>query len=189
MTTTQPQAGDELREILAEEAAKLGFYNLPATLSATPWRAIALAAMSRLQRASTAPVGAGGVETRKPLKLGFTPEWLRDKISSEERERLEAILDEVADVRNMLNGPLSSSDKHLALEKLNAVLRDGADLAQPAQGMVTEDKARIDWLQERVVDTIYLDDGNIIDVRGLDVRKAIDAKRAALTAAMEGRDG
>lgn len=37
------------------------------------------------------------------------------------------------------------------------------------------DKARLDWLQGRIVDTIYLDDGKIVDVRGLDLRKAIDA--------------
>lgn len=36
------------------------------------------------------------------------------------------------------------------------------------------DVARIEWLQEQIVDVIYLDDGRIIDVRGLDIRKAID---------------
>lgn len=33
----------------------------------------------------------------------------------------------------------------------------------------------LDYLQEEIVDTIYLDDGRIIDVRGLDVRAAIVA--------------
>lgn len=39
------------------------------------------------------------------------------------------------------------------------------------------DRARIDWLQGRVVDTIYLDDGKIVDVRGGDLRKALDAAK------------
>jgi hypothetical protein len=37
-----------------------------------------------------------------------------------------------------------------------------------------EDAVRIDWLQEQIVDVIYLDDGRIIDVRGLNLRKALD---------------
>ncbi len=35
------------------------------------------------------------------------------------------------------------------------------------------DKEMLDWLQERVVDTIYLHDGKIMDVRGGNVREAI----------------
>ena len=42
------------------------------------------------------------------------------------------------------------------------------------------DGARLDWLQEQIVDTIYLDDGQIIDVQGNNVRQAIDDKRMAL---------
>lgn len=38
----------------------------------------------------------------------------------------------------------------------------------------TGDTERLNWLQEKTVDTIYLDDGRIIDVRGNDVRAAID---------------
>lgn len=38
------------------------------------------------------------------------------------------------------------------------------------------DKARIDWLAEQPVDTLYLDDGRIIDIAGrIDLRDAIDA--------------
>ena len=51
-----------------------------------------------------------------------------------------------------------------------------ADLSQQDSGDA-EDAARIDWLQEEVVDTIYMDDHTIINVRGLDVRAAIDAAR------------
>lgn len=35
------------------------------------------------------------------------------------------------------------------------------------------DTAILDWLQETVVDTIYMDSGEVIDVRGMDVRKTI----------------
>lgn len=41
-----------------------------------------------------------------------------------------------------------------------------------------KDTERLDWLTEEVVNIIDLDDGRIIDVRGLSVRKAIDAARA-----------
>lgn len=44
--------------------------------------------------------------------------------------------------------------------------------------MIRTDRELLDWLQEQVVDTIYLDDGRIIDVRGGSVREAIE-KRAA----------
>lgn len=44
---------------------------------------------------------------------------------------------------------------------------------------VPDDKSRLDLLQNEIVDTIYMDDGRIIDVRGLDVRKAIDEFAAA----------
>ena len=40
---------------------------------------------------------------------------------------------------------------------------------------LANDKRRLDSLQEQIVDTIYLDDGRIIDVRGGSVRAAIDA--------------
>lgn len=47
-----------------------------------------------------------------------------------------------------------------------------------------KDTARINILQEEITDTIYLDDGRIIDVKGQDVRKAID-KFAAMNAGKE----
>lgn len=53
--------------------------------------------------------------------------------------------------------------------------------------MKLTDQQRIDWLQELTVDTIYLDDGTIIDVRGNSVREAID--RAALRGAEQKEDG
>ena len=40
------------------------------------------------------------------------------------------------------------------------------------------DSERLEWLQEQIVDTIYLDDGRIVDVRGNSVRGAIDAAMA-----------
>lgn len=44
---------------------------------------------------------------------------------------------------------------------------------------VAQDSERLDWMNTQIVDVIYLDDGRIIDVRGNDVRKAIDAARKA----------
>ncbi len=41
------------------------------------------------------------------------------------------------------------------------------------------DRERMDWLQEAIVDTIYLDDFRVIDVRGNNLRAAIDAARKA----------
>ena len=41
------------------------------------------------------------------------------------------------------------------------------------------DREILDWLQEQIVDTIYLDDGQIIDVRGGDLRKAIAVRLPA----------
>lgn len=40
------------------------------------------------------------------------------------------------------------------------------------------DKESMDWLQDQIVDVIYLDDGRVIDVGGRfsgDVRKAIES--------------
>lgn len=51
-------------------------------------------------------------------------------------------------------------------------------IAQWAGVKRMDDKARIDWLQGRIVDTIYLDDGKIVDVRGNSVRNAIDKAMA-----------
>lgn len=39
------------------------------------------------------------------------------------------------------------------------------------------DTALLDWLNEQVVDAIYLDDGRLIDVRGGNVRKALKVAR------------
>lgn len=44
-----------------------------------------------------------------------------------------------------------------------------------ALGACERDKLTIDWLQEQIVDTIYLDDGRIIDVKGNSLRKAVYA--------------
>jgi hypothetical protein len=41
--------------------------------------------------------------------------------------------------------------------------------------MSATDTTRLNWLQGRVVDTIYLDDGKIVDVHGKDLRSTIDA--------------
>lgn len=49
------------------------------------------------------------------------------------------------------------------------------DAAKQHIAELEADKARIDWLEEQPVDTLYLDDGRIIDIAGrIDLRKAID---------------
>ena len=46
--------------------------------------------------------------------------------------------------------------------------------------VLERDKVRIDWLAEQPVDTLYLDDGRIIDIAGrVDLRDAIDAAMTA----------
>lgn len=52
-----------------------------------------------------------------------------------------------------------------------------------------KDQARLDWLQGRIVDTIYLDDGKIVDVRGNDLRKAIDEATQRWPNSLEDDDG
>ena len=51
------------------------------------------------------------------------------------------------------------------------------------EGREMADVEVLDWLEEQVVDVIYLDDGRIIDVKGLSVRaallKAIEVERSA----------
>lgn len=74
-------------------------------------------------------------------------------------------------LRYGVDGCWNPRDIREAVEKLRA--------AQPP----TEhpDKARLDWLNEQPVHFIELDDFSIIDVKGLDVRAAIDARRASVT--------
>jgi hypothetical protein len=42
--------------------------------------------------------------------------------------------------------------------------------------MTMTDTELLDWLQEQGVDVIYLDDGRIVDVRGGNVREAIESE-------------
>lgn len=51
------------------------------------------------------------------------------------------------------------------------------------------DKERLDWLQDRIVDTIYLDDGKTIDVRGNSVREAIDEAAKRWPGSLEDESG
>jgi len=48
------------------------------------------------------------------------------------------------------------------------------------------DTQLLDWLEEQVVDTIYLDDGRVIDVGGNSVRAVL--RRVVLADALEARD-
>lgn len=56
-------------------------------------------------------------------------------------------------------------------------------------GQVSDDSALLDWLQENEADTIYLDDGRIVDIAGrLPVRDAIRKAMLAAAPAQGGRD-
>jgi hypothetical protein len=59
-----------------------------------------------------------------------------------------------------------------------ANLRVDLTASQERERVLRADRDRLEWLNEEIVNVIDLDDGRIIDVRGLDVRKAIDAARA-----------
>lgn len=67
----------------------------------------------------------------------------------------------------------------LEMYQPTVVLSEKIEVAAPAAQGDAKDSALLDFLQGRIVDTIYLDDGQIIDVRGGDVRAAISAKESA----------
>lgn len=72
--------------------------------------------------------------------------------------------------------------------------RDTAyDIAESIRALIppteSPDHLRLDWLQERVVDTIYLDDGKIIDVRGNNLREAIDGAMRRWPGSLEDEAG
>lgn len=75
-----------------------------------------------------------------------------------------------------------------AREKI-AALQQRLNAADQRIDEVERDKVRIDWLAEQPVDTLYLDDGRIIDIAGrVDLRDAIDAAMAAPRPADGGGD-
>ena len=71
------------------------------------------------------------------------------------------------------------------LDEIIRICQDGQDskLSRIANVLgfteeLVKDSARLDWLNEQIVDVIYLDDGSMIDARGNCVRTAIDAAMA-----------
>jgi hypothetical protein len=64
-----------------------------------------------------------------------------------------------------------------------SILRDADAVESRLAANVADsarDAERLNWLQEELVDTIYLDDGRVIDISGRrTVREAIDAAIAA----------
>jgi hypothetical protein len=64
-----------------------------------------------------------------------------------------------------------------ALDSARAALSN-ATVQQVAEEIreLRADKGLLDWLEEQIVDVIYLDDGRMVDVRGNSVRKAIAAR-------------
>ncbi len=69
------------------------------------------------------------------------------------------------------------ADQEAALKAANEnsvrVIREKGEL----EAALKTERERIDWLNEQIVDVIYLDDGRLIDVKGNDVRPALDAAR------------
>lgn len=66
-----------------------------------------------------------------------------------------------------------------ALDAAADVIVDRAFGASATPAVSPDDSARIDWLQEQLVDTIYLDDGATLNVNGNSVRAAIDRAMGA----------
>ena len=74
--------------------------------------------------------------------------------------------EQVADIQLQLHNSLAR--EQALQQRLNA--------ADQRIDELERDKVRIDWLAEQPVDTLYLDDGRIIDIAGrVDLRDAIDA--------------
>jgi hypothetical protein len=99
------------------------------------------------------------------------------------RETLRELL-EIEDVRIATGAFKPNAEAQRRIDNARAAL---ASLPQPRSPTV--DARRLDWLQERVVDTIYLDGGKIIDVRGGDLRTAIDAAMGPCPNSLEDDDG
>lgn len=84
----------------------------------------------------------------------------------------------------LINGSVVDGLEHLLRREADAdveILPDGS--VRAAQPPLAEhpDKARMDWLNEQPVHYIELDDFSQIDVKGLDVRAAIDVRRSSST--------
>ncbi len=96
---------------------------------------------------------SGYIETNEATMV-----QLMDKLAEWERLRDPAVLH-----ASLLRGLPAK----LSRDEILHIAGDGAAEA-------CKDANRLTWLQEQVVDTIYLDDGRIVDVRGGDVRATID---------------
>lgn len=77
-------------------------------------------------------------------------------------------------------------DNEALLEAISDLKARAALAAGTTAGV---DSARLVWLQGRIVDTVYLDDGKIIDVSGNDLRQAIDAAKAKWPSSLEDDSG
>ncbi len=78
-------------------------------------------------------------------------------------------------------------DMQLMLDLIGQI--ESLTSAMEMEGVASRERARLDWLQGRIVDTIYLDDGKIVDVRGEDLRKAIDAAMTRWPTSLEDDEG
>jgi hypothetical protein len=77
--------------------------------------------------------------------------------------------------------------RHCALYEAQQVFLKALGTSVLAQ--TPADTARLDWLQGRIVDTIYLDDGKIVDVRGNNLREAIDGAMKRWPGSLEDEEG
>lgn len=127
-------------------------------------------------------------EEEGPVERGdphYGYEAREEFVSIRDYERLRAALQKLSEIRAL--GESTLGPMHGAgLEMAYGVVRDFAKKTLSGDGSVVEtgvsDKARLDWLTEVMVDTIYLDDQRIIDVGGH--RKRPHDIRAVLDEAM-----
>ncbi|GAB5336318.1 hypothetical protein [Pseudomonas fluorescens] len=71
---------------------------------------------------------------------------------------------------------LDAAERCVASERREKELQQRLTATDQRIDELERDKVRIDWLAEQPVDTLYLDDGRIIDIAGrIDLRDAIDA--------------
>ncbi|OWQ42529.1 hypothetical protein CDH05_06870 [Pseudomonas lactis] len=84
---------------------------------------------------------------------------------------------------------LDAAERCVASERREKELQRRLTAADERADVLERDKARIDWLADQPVDTLYLDDGRIIDIAGrVDLRDAIDAAMASPRPAEVGGD-
>jgi len=105
--------------------------------------------------------------------------YVTSKDFSAAQSELSALREELANNLDIMEGQKNS------IINLSAKVKDlkpRLTAAEQRNEVLERDTARIDWLIEQPVDTLYLDDGRIIDIAGrIDLRDAIDEAMAKPT--------